>query len=741
MIANTRCFLFGTCVVLFAVGLLLGGIPARGQGPAVITGTVLDVRNGASLVGAHVLLRNLETSDLMRRTVTDSDGNFQFDGIRPGRYVVEVQLIGYKKHQEPMTIEAGDARILDVNLELETTSLETVVVSASRHRERVLEAPASVSVLEPERLRREVTTSSAEALRSLPGVDVAQTGVDRREVALRGFNGVFLGTPYVLTDNREAGAPLLGLNAYSIMPNMSLDLNRVEVVRGPASALYGPGANGGVVHFFSTTPFRNPGTAVSVVGGSRQYLEGQIRQAGVIESTVGYKVTGQFGRANDWKLDPQNPRDAAELSRYYEYGPNEIIPDGRRTVDRQLRRDPDFRKYHANGLLTYRLGSETRLSLRGGYGVLTSPLQTGIGTIQADGLAYSYSQFRLETPSLSAQVTLNHTEAEGNLYLYRTGAAPIDEGRQWDGQVAYRFGLSSLNTDVTVGGEATATRRSDRADLATGVDAVDEGGAFAHTSTPLVAGLSLNLAARADYSSITDDVHLSPRVALIFTLTDQHALRASYNRSVSAPAVNLLFGTRVTAGLSPELQTITQTVELGYKGVIANRLWVDVDGYYERKTNVIATQQVDSLTYRATGPLRYAGGDAALELHPTVALTTFVNVSYVSDDTFTDSTPDVALNAPSFKVRGGFDYGLPAGFSVGGTVHHVDGFPVRTGPYVGDVSSYALLDVRAAYNIPTVPGLSFALTGKNVLDNRHREFVGAPALGRMLMGRLTYEFP
>ena len=133
--------------------------------------------------------------------------------------------------------------------------------------------------------------------------------------------------------------------------------------------------------------------------------------------------------------------------------------------------------------------------------------------------------------------------------------------------------------------------------------------------------------------------------------------------------------------------------------------------------------------------------DASLELHPTVALTTFTNVSYVSDDTFTGPTPDVALNAPSSKVRGGFDYGLPAGFSVGGTVHHVDGFPVRTGPYVGDVSSYALLDVRAAYNIPTVPGLSFALTGKNVLDNRHREFVGAPALGRMIMGRLTYELP
>jgi iron complex outermembrane receptor protein len=743
MVADSHAVLPGKCVALLVVGLLLSGVAAsaRGQGRAVLTGTVVDARDGTALIGAHVHLRNSETSDLAGRTVTDSDGNFQFDRIRPGRYVVEVQRLGYKERQVPMTIEAGDARILDVELELETASLETVVVSASRHPERVLEAPASVSVLEPERLRREVTTSSVEALRSLPGVDVAQTGVDRREVALRGFNGVFSSTPYVLIDNREAGAPFLGLNTYSIMPNMSLDLTRVEVVRGPASALYGPGASGGVVHFFSTNPFRHPGTDVSVAGGSRQYLEAQIREAGVINGTVGYKVTGQFGRANDWSLSPQTPQDAAELSRYYRYGPDEPIPAGRRTVDRQLRRDPDVRKYHANGMLTYRLGSETRLSLRGGYGVLTSPLQTSIGTIQADGLAHSYTQARLETPSVSAQVTFDHNEAEADLYRYRTGTTPIEESWRWDGQATYRFGLSALNTDVTLGGDVTATRRSGVSDLAAGVDAVNETGVYAHTTTPLASDLSLHLATRADYSNITDDLHLSPRSALVFTPSARHAIRAGYNRSVSPPAANLVFGTRLTAGLSPELRTITHMVELGYKGALTDRLWVDLDGYFAKKDNVMATQQVDPLTYRATGPIEYAGVDAALELHPTPALTTFANVSYVSKESFTTPTPDVALNAPSFKVRGGVDYGLPAGFSIGATVHHVDGFPVRSGPYVGTVSAYTLLDMRAAYNVPSVPGLHLTLTGKNVLDNRHREFVGAPPLGRMLMARLTYELP
>ena len=731
-----------TALLAVAVALFVGGSPtATAQNLGTVTGTVTDAEDGTALIGARVLLRTVGTADLIQQTATDPNGNFQFERIRPGRYVVAVQLLGYKERRIPVLIEVDDSRVLDVELERKTESLETVVLSASRQRQRLLEAPASVSVLEPERLRREATTASIEALRSEPGIDMAQTGVDRREVALRGFNGVFSSTPYVLTDHREAGAPLLGLNTYSIMPNMALDLNRVEVVRGPASVLYGPGASGGVVHFFSSNPFREPGTSVSVTGGSRRYVTGQIRQAGVIDGTVGYKVTAQLGRADEWELDPQDPQDAAEISRYYRYAPDDTIPAGRRTVDRQLRRGTDVRKYQANGLLRYRLGRETNLSLRGGYASLTSPLQTSLGTLQADGFAYSYGQIRLEAPFLSAQITLNHNRAEEDLYLLRTGTTPIDEGWRWDGQLTSRFDLAPLNANVILGAEATLTRRSGTAELGPGVDDVDEFGAYAHTTTPLASSLSLTLGARADYSSITDDVHVSTRTALVFSPSAQHALRASYNRSLSSPTANLLFGTRRIPGLAPEFQTITQTAEVGYKGAVTDQFWLDLTGYYEEKKNVVATAQVDPLTYRRAGPIEYWGVEAALEVHPTSVLTTFASASYVSDDYFASTGPDVALNAPSLKLRGGVDYGLPAGLSAGATVHYVDAFPVRTGPYVGTVDSYALLDVRLRSAVPSVPGLSANVTAKNVLGNEHREFVGAPALSRMLIARLTYEFP
>ncbi len=730
------------CVLLIAgFCLLLPSGPAGAQGLASLTGTVTDADDETGLVGAEVQLRNVETGEVPHRTTTDPDGTYQFDRIRPGSYALEVRLVGYKGRGISLIIEAGESRVRDVTLERETENLETIVTSASRQREQLLDAPASVSVLDADRLQREAATSSAEALRHTPGVDVAQTGVDRREIALRGFNGVFSGTPYVLADHRPAAAPLLGFNTYGVMPGMTLDLDRIEVVRGPASALYGPGASGGVVHLVTRNPFRDPGTSVALTGGSRRYAGAQVRQAGVIDGTVGYKVTGQVGRADEWGLDPQDPQDAAEISRYRQYESNEAIPSGRETVDGRLRREDLFWKYQANGLLTYRLGAGSSLSLRGGYSSLTSPLQSSIGTVQASGLGTSYAQLRLETPDWSAQAYLNHNEAEEDLYLYRTGTSPINEALQWGGHVTYSFDVGTLGTRGLVGGEGSVTRRTGTGAeaLTAGVDDVEEMGAFLHTTTPLASTLDLTLAARADYSSITDDVHVSSRTAFVFAPTDRHALRASYNRAVAPPAANLLFGTRLTGGLSPDLQTITHTVELGYKGALTNRIRLDLDAYYEEQHNVVAPVSADPLAYRDAGTITYWGGDVLLTARPTTALRTSGTLSVVSDDLFAGG--DAALNAPALKVQGGVDYGLPAGFSVGATVRHVDGFPVRSGPYFGDVDAHTLLDLRAAYNVPAVPGLRLTLTGTNVLDDRHREFVGAPALGRMLMGRLTYEFP
>jgi len=982
--------------VLLAVLLILPILPAAAQGPATLTGTVVDSRDGAPLIGANVVIRSASSGDVVTGVTTDPDGNFQVGQLQPGTYTLEVRFIGYQERLIPVTLEAGSGRDLDIELELQTESLETVVVAASRSSEKILDAPASISVLQPERIRRSINTSSVEALQSVPAVDMAQTGVDRREVALRGFNEAFASGIHVLTDYREASTPALGVNTYSVMPSMPIDLSRVEVVRGPGSALYGPGVDSGVIHFFTKGPFQDPGTSVSVAGGTRAFFNGQIRQAGVLGDVVGYKVTAQYSRADEWDLNPQNPQDATEISRYRVYqDPNDPDLAGRNFVtgdfdgdgqtEAQLRREDLYEKYNVNGMLRYRLGSETDVTLNGGYSALKSAFQSGIGTLQTDGFGNSYAQIRLESGDFFAQGYLNQNHNSDGTYVYGSGRQTIDKGLQWNGQLQYRFGIGALNTEVVTGADMDLTRpRTEGTVLGRneGQDAINEYGAYAQTSTELTDFLTLTLAGRADYNNVVDTLQFSPRAALVTNISSNHSLRASYNRAFSSPGVNSLFldvpaqrvplgrsqqlvfqglgaadgftfdqfrqngqvtfslpvpnffgstqyavdalpilpmygavaqealqttntGPQFTSGVAAQLsnqglsqsqiatlaqlfgymaddsgsnpnivrffnpanpsnrtdgtqlgvpddsddgfravsgpidvaplkQTTTQTFEAGYKGTIADRVRITVDGYYEHKEDFVGPQRVESplayiqeqalasdvggrlgqifgstsdptvqgllstlqssgippsqvaelmagvvgsglnhtptavvqpdqqllpnggtaeqvgalLTYRNFGEVDYWGVDASIEVDLTETATVFGNVSYVSDDFFsneeldeTDTSLSLALNAPSLKVKGGFDYGLPAGFSIGATAQYAEGFPVRSGVYVGDVETYTLLDVRAAYNIPAIPGLSLSFTGKNVLDNVHREFVGAPPLGRMIMGRLTYELP
>lgn len=739
--------------MILVVVLLLGLTPpgATAQNLGTVTGTVTDADEGTPLIGATVMLRKIDDPSGVRETRTGVIGTYRFTRIRPGRYVLEISSLGYQRRRIPLTLEMGESRDIDVELRVDPFSFKTVAETPSRRPQRLLESPASVSVLEPQRIRRASATSSVEALRSVVGVDMAQTGVDRRELALRGFNSAFSTAPYVLTDHREAAAPALGLNLYSVMPNTALDLARIEAVRGPAGALYGTGVDGGVLHFVTKDPFQDPGTSLALSGGSRSYLNAQFRQAGVLGNTVGYKFTGQWGRADEWALDPNNRQDAAELSRYRVYEERSAVPAGRDAsrIDRdddgdpefRLRREDLYRRYNVNGMLKYRFGNDTALSLRGGYASLTSPLQSPIGTLQASNFGYSYGQLRLEAGAFSAQVALNRDLPESEVYRLRTGTFVTDEGTQVDGQLQYAFGVDALDTEVLVGGEADGTFLQPAA-VGPGPDEDEFAtvGTYLQTTTSLAPSLSLTLAGRADYLSVREEVQVSPRAALVYTPTSQHALRVSYNRTVSVPSASPLLRI-VPAAPTPPQATETQTFEAGYKGQFANRLRLNVDGYYETRDHVLVPAVGVPVQYRSAGNIEYWGLDVAAELNATSALTIFGNTSVVSDDSFRGNggAGAIALNAPALKVKGGVDYRLPRfDASIGATAHYVDDFPVRFGPYTGTVDAYTLLDVRARATVPTVPGLSVNVTAKNVLGNNHREFVGAPALGRMIIARLTY---
>lgn len=985
------------CVPLLAL-LLLAVAPAFAQ-RATLTGRVTDANDGMGLPSANVVVSVQGTLDSGTGAATDTDGRYRIERLTAGTYRVQVRYIGYQDFTTTVTLAEGETRQLDVALRPGAFDLNNVVVSASRQAEQVLEAPASVSVLGTQEIQQAVTPSSVGAIRNEASVDMAQTGVDRQEVVLRGFNNAFSGATYVLVDYRQAAVPSLGVNIYSIMPNMGIDLERIEIVRGPGSALYGAGVDAGVVHFLTQDPFTNPGTAFSLSGGQQSLFGFEGRHAGVVGDKVGYKITAAYTRAEDFALDPDNSLDSTQLAADFTYANPSAAPDFQNVdpATGKLLRDNDYQKINVNGLVQYRLRPGVTLSLNGGYSSFSGTVLSGIGTLQGKDFGYTYGQVRLQAGSFFSQFYVNRNSA-GESYVYGTGMSVVDNGMQYVGQAQYDWGISEKQR-VIFGVDARLTRPDTEGTILgrnEEDDDITQAGVYAQSTSNLTSKIDLTLALRGDYTNVVDGVQLSPRAALVYKATPSNTFRVTYNRAFSSPGTNSLFldiagaqrtlsgdyrlifqargvrdgftfnnfrqnnavvpflpvppffggsapvdaypllpvyaagvsgalgnpqafaaltanlnaaqrgalqqllaytldaqgggaqagarlqtliglGATTDAGylafvnpatgqidanrtvgtptdIAPLKQTTTQTIELGYKGLLAEKLLVAVDGYYTQKNNFVGPLLVETpflylnaqelggdvgqtfgalmgritangpqneieqqfagafnnlvgqfmaggasqqqaaqqaiaaiagvvagaignpaaptpvgvvqpdqavlpggntatsvgamLAYRNFGRIRFYGVDVALQFLATDRLNLFGNVSIVSDDFFDNeelgeenASLAVALNAPALKSKAGFSYVIPRGFSFNASGRYTDGFPVASGPYVGNVESYFLLDLGAGYDLGRfVPGMRLDVTVQNVLDNDHREFIGAPQIGRLGIARLSYSF-
>ena len=178
-----------------------------------ISGTVLDSKNKNPLIGANVLLDGTSQG-----AATNADGRYSITQVKPGDYTIVVSYMGYKTSKTPVSIEAGGALTSNLMLDPEAIKLETYVVTASRRRERVEDAPAAISVISKAEIRRESNTNLGDYLKGTKGIDFTQSGIDSYNMTARGFNSSFSSRLLTLTDGRMANVPSLRLTAYNVIP-------------------------------------------------------------------------------------------------------------------------------------------------------------------------------------------------------------------------------------------------------------------------------------------------------------------------------------------------------------------------------------------------------------------------------------------------------------------------------------------------------------------------------------------
>ena len=288
---------------LFCVFLVM---PAFGQQVSRVTGSVIDAE-GDPIVGANIVIEGVGLKGGKVGQITDSQGRYSIGSLPSGTYILRVTHVAYDGAdvEEQITVANGSVLKRDIRLQETVILMGQSVVSASRKREKILDAPASVAIVDSDEIRAKPVLTVADHVRDLPAVDFSQTGIAQSNVVVRGFNNIFSGSLLTLTDNRIARVPSLRFNAYNFIPVTNSDIGRIEVVLGPGAALYGPNSANGVMHIITRSPLDDQGTEVNLGMGERSVFKLGFRHAGKVNNKLGYKVSAQQHTGTDWKYtDP-----------------------------------------------------------------------------------------------------------------------------------------------------------------------------------------------------------------------------------------------------------------------------------------------------------------------------------------------------------------------------------------------------------------------------------------------------
>lgn len=182
--------------------------------------------------------------------------------------------------------------------DLTTLSLEELmqveVVLVSRREQTLLEAPAAVFLVTGEDIRRSGATSVPEALRLVPGLQVARIDANKWAISVRGFNGQFANKLLVLIDGRSVYTPLFSGVYWDVQDVLLEDVERIEVIRGPGAALWGANAVNGIINIITKDAANSQGLLVQAGGGIAERSETSLRYGSSLGERSAYRVYGKY---------------------------------------------------------------------------------------------------------------------------------------------------------------------------------------------------------------------------------------------------------------------------------------------------------------------------------------------------------------------------------------------------------------------------------------------------------------
>lgn len=621
--------------------LFLAAVPASTQSFGTVRGTISTVDN-VPITGAQVTLKGSSNT-----ATTNRDGRFVMTRVPTGPQTFNVISFGYS----PASIDLTVAEESSFTLQMKSTPLrlgDISVVAASREPEKIVEAPAAVTVVEPRVLQNIAATGQAPiALAQSPGVDLVQSGVNDFNINARGFNSSLNRRVLTMLDGRDLAIAFLGSQEWNSLPVSTDGFKSMELVRGPGSALYGANAFAGVINMTTYSPREAPGGKVSLAGGelSSFRLDGSYATT-LNDGAWGFRLNAGYSTNDTWSRS-RTSADGLDLRREYAdavkgindftvpaEGPEAIPLNGQGlaagTRSATGDRKPITTRYGTARLDNYTLGDGV-LTVEGGASkVENEVLITGIGRIQVIDGVKPFARAAYTADHFTVFGWWNNRDSKKPQYSLASGAPLIEKSNIFhlegqantsfaDGKGKFIAGASERVTQVNT--EETLMRAADD-------DRSDKlHSAYAQLEYRISERFRVIGAGRYDQGDLFEG-RFSPKGAVVFSPNENHSIRASVNSAFQTPNYSEFFLqahaaapinlTNLEAGLRASalgaalagvpngtLFSKSSTVaviahgnadlkveqslgyEVGYKGNLNDRTWITVDAYFNNITDFV----------------------------------------------------------------------------------------------------------------------------------------------------------
>jgi iron complex outermembrane receptor protein len=624
------------------------------------------------------------------------------------------------------------------------------VTSVSKDPRQVQKTPAAIFVITQEDIRRSAATSIPEALRSVPGVEVARVDANHWSVAIRGLAGQFSKDLLVLIDGRSVYTPLFAGVYWDTQALMLEDVERIEVIRGPGGTIWGANAVNGVINIITKSAENTQGALATLGGGNVDEGTGGARYGGTAAKDFNYRVYGIGAiRGAEFHSD-------AEAFDQWRIGQMGFRTDWRSGTKDAFTVQGDV----------YRAGTGERVSIAS----FSPPSETQ----PADSAHASGG-------SLLAR--WQHTTREGSdiqiqAYFDRTNRVDLEGG-----EIRDTFDIDFVqHAHVRVGQELTwglgaRVSPSKYVQTSAGVnflpnkqtDSIYSG--FAQYELPIVRDkLTLTAGTKLEHNNFSG-FDYQPSVRLLWTPTDRQSFWAAVTRAVRTPSrqdQDLVFDILAVPKPPPSPSIYFQIAgnpkekaerligyEAGYRTQVNSNAYIDFTTFYNRYTRLQGYGSVTFSQASSSAPifivLPYAniiqGDTLGAEIAPDWKITHWWQVrgSYSYLDVALRDKPgftDVGNLLRSYEGSSprhveGFQslFNLPKHFELDQTFRYSSALPAQS------ARAYSTVDVRLGWQVGE--GLDFSVVGQNLLQPSHEEFGGDPGplvgIKRSVFAKMTWK--